>query len=158
MKRWNDLIDDQRNELIASTFFGWKPVQCNDEIGHIVIGDHNEQSCSECGVLTDDWFSGEFPHGIIPHSTLYTFDVKSALQVAEKARTMLPQASLTITLGSSGVHYSVNLVWAISVQDGAYSYLDTKHAYDDCGLDRLADTICSVVAQAVGVVENELEC
>jgi hypothetical protein len=89
----------------------------------------------------------------------YTKSIPLALEVAERARTMLPQASLTITLNAHGAYdYSVNLIWAISVQDGSSSFLDTKNAWGECNRDGLAETICFVVAQAVGVVENELEC
>lgn len=160
MTRWQDLTEDQRNELIASTFFGWKPVQCDGDTAYVSISEYNAEFCHQCYASTDDWQSGsgKLVHGVIPVERAYTSDITSALQVAEKAREMLPQAYLTISLQPHGIYrYSVSLVWAISVQDEKSVYLDKKQSYAECNLDKLAETICFVLAQAVGAVESEEE-
>lgn len=153
--KWSELTNNQRNELIASTFFGWVPVRCDGDKAYVSTSDFNETMCHKCYAMCDDCESeDELVHRIIPVQNDYVGSEQQALRVAQKAQSMLAQASLQITLKPHGVHpVEVALWWAMSSEKEGYTFSVTRTVVEDCTLEQLAETICYVVTQAVGAVE-----
>lgn len=91
MKTWDEMSEDERDEAIARTFFGWTPVQCPGDPDKIGCDSHHRYYCAACDATTDDWAkASNLKHTIIPHLTGYTKHMSFAWKVVE-CITQLPK-------------------------------------------------------------------
>lgn len=147
--KWSEIKDKDR--FISEKVMGWQPALCDGEIGELPSSPDG-WFCQSCGFL-GSW-GDSFEHEQLPK--VYTKNIELALQAVEQAQKKYSNAMFYIT---SEMHrhdpYEAHFLYPVTVQEEVFSHVEDKHIQGACQRDKLAETICYVVAQAIGIVKSE---